>query len=107
LLQQVLLNLAINAVQAMPQGGEVLLSAHPQNSHLVIQMKDQGCGVGSDDFERMFDPFYTTKENGTGLGLSVAHQIVQQHGGILSAERNPDKGMTFSVSIPFQQEKKA
>jgi signal transduction histidine kinase len=55
----------------------------------------------------MFDPCYTTKENGTGLGLSVAHQIVQQHGGILSAERNPDSGMTFSVSIPFQQEKNA
>jgi two-component system, NtrC family, sensor histidine kinase HydH len=57
--------------------------------------------VSDKDLERIFDPFFTTKGNGTGLGLAVAHQIIEQHGGILTARRNPDRGMTFSVRIPI------
>ncbi len=103
-LKQVILNLAINAIQAMPDGGEILLAARTKNSNILIQVKDQGCGISPEDLDKVFNPFFTTKENGTGLGLSMAHQIVSQHGGILSAERNPDKGMTFSVLLPRRQE---
>ena len=102
-LKQVILNLTINAIQAMPDGGEILLSARTKNSNILIQVKDQGCGIGPEDLDKVFNPFFTTKENGTGLGLSMAHQIVSQHGGILSGERNPDKGMTFSVLLPRQE----
>lgn len=105
LLKQVLLNLVINAIQATSSGGEVLVSAAQRNDRLLIEVRDEGCGISTADRDRIFDPFYTTKENGTGLGLSVAHQIVEQHEGILAAEANPDKGMTFSVSLPLHHER--
>jgi signal transduction histidine kinase len=105
LLTQVLLNLLINAIQAMPEGGVVLLSGQPRNGRVLIQVRDEGCGIGAADRDRIFDPFFTTKQTGTGLGLSVAHQIVEQHGGILSAEANPDKGTTFSVLLPVHRER--
>jgi signal transduction histidine kinase len=104
LLKQVLLNLIINAIQATPGGGEVVVSAGLRNDRLSIEVRDEGCGVSRADRDRIFDPFFTTKENGTGLGLSVAHQIVEQHGGILTAEANPGRGMTFSVSLPLRHE---
>lgn len=102
LLKQVLLNLMINAIQATPDEGEVLVSAVPRNDRVLIQVKDEGCGIDAADRDRIFDPFFTTKESGTGLGLSVTHQIVEQHGGILTADTNPGKGMTFSVSLPLR-----
>ncbi|MFZ5928175.1 MAG: ATP-binding protein [Acidobacteriota bacterium] len=101
-LQQVILNLALNAIQAMPEGGCVTLAAHKQDSQIVVLVKDEGCGIPSEDLDKIFDPFYTTKENGTGLGLSVAHQIVKQHGGAITVEANPDKGMTFAVVLPVR-----
>jgi len=97
---QVLLNLTINAAQAMPRGGEILLAAGAENGGLAVRVRDQGEGVAEGDLERIFDPFFTTKSDGTGLGLSVAHQIVSQHGGAIRAERNPEGGMTFSVWLP-------
>jgi signal transduction histidine kinase len=100
-LKQVILNLAINAIQAMPEGGEIILSARQEKNQYLIQVKDQGCGISEANLDKTFDPFFTTKENGTGLGLPVAHQIVSQHGGILKVERNPDRGMTFSVILPL------
>lgn len=104
LLKQVLLNLVINAVQAMPDGGEVCLSARLHEGRVLIEVIDEGCGISAADRDRVFDPFFTTKPNGTGLGLSVAHQIVEQLGGILSASSNSRKGMTFSVALPLRQE---
>ena len=99
-LKQVLLNLVINAIQAMPNGGEVVMSASAEAGNAVIQVRDQGCGVSEEEMEHLYDPFFTTKENGTGLGLPVAHQIVAQLGGVLAARNNADRGMTFSVQLP-------
>lgn len=101
LLQQVILNLVINSIQALPQGGEVELLAKPEDSRIVIQVRDNGCGVREPDRDRIFDPFFTTKETGTGLGLPVAHKIVEQHGGFMTAQNNPGGGMTFSVVLPI------
>jgi signal transduction histidine kinase len=102
-MKQVILNLAINAVQAMPAPGEVVLSAHQLDSSVTISVRDQGPGVEEENLEKIFNPFFTTKEAGTGLGLSVVYQIVTQHRGIVKTERNPDGGMTFSVVIPMRQ----
>jgi signal transduction histidine kinase len=102
-MKQVILNLAINAIQAMTAPGEVLLSARPSNLSVMISVRDQGPGVAEENLDRIFNPFFTTKEAGTGLGLSVVHQIITQHGGVVNAERNPDGGMTFSLEIPQQQ----
>lgn len=105
LLTQVLLNLLINAIQAMPEGGEVVLSGELRAGRILIQVCDQGCGIGPQDRDRIFDPFFTTKQSGTGLGLSVAHQIVEQHGGILTAEANAERGTTFSMLLPVHHER--
>lgn len=99
-LTQVLLNLTLNAVQAMSQGGEIRLEALPDPGGVRIAVRDQGPGIAEADLERIFDPFYTTRSEGTGLGLAVAHQIVAQHGGWIRAEPNPDRGMTFWVWLP-------
>jgi len=107
LLKQVLLNLIINAFQAMPEGGEVSISASPHGEKVLIQVSDEGCGVREEDRDKIFDPFFTTKDNGTGLGLPVAHQIVEQHGGLLTAEANAGQGMTFSVLLPLKHERPA
>jgi signal transduction histidine kinase len=102
-MKQVILNLAINAIQAMTGPGEVLLSAKRSDSSVLISVRDQGPGVAEENLDKSFNPFFTTKEAGTGLGLSVVHQIVTQHGGLVNAERNPEGGMTFSLVIPQQQ----
>ena len=102
-LMQVILNLTLNAIQAMPQGGEIVLSARQQGSDMVFQVKDQGVGIDAGDLERIFDPFFTTKPNGTGLGLPVVHRIVNQLGGSITVQTNNlDKGMTFSVRLPLR-----
>lgn len=101
---QILLNLTINAIQAMPSGGEIVLAARRQDGNAVIEVQDQGTGISQKDLEKIFDPFFTTKETGTGLGLPVAHQIAARQGGALTAARNRDKGMTFSLEIPLSRE---
>lgn len=102
-LQQVVLNLVINAMQAMPEGGEVVLAARTQHGNVVIEVTDQGPGIPQESLDKIFDPFFTTKENGTGLGLSVGHQIVEQHGGSLSAKNNEGGGATFTIVLPARR----
>jgi signal transduction histidine kinase len=102
-MKQVLLNLVINAIQAMRAGGEVVLRAArapeaPQS--VVLEVQDEGVGIPSQDLERVFNPFVTTRPDGTGLGLSIAYQIVSHHGGHIAARRNPERGMTFTVTLP-------
>jgi signal transduction histidine kinase len=99
-LAQVLLNLAINAAQAMPDGGEIELSARENDGGILLEVRDEGAGIQPEDWERVLDPFFTTKAGGTGLGLAVVQQIVTQHGGTLQLRRNPERGMTFSVFFP-------
>jgi len=103
-IKQVLLNLTMNAIQAMPDGGEVVLSASEREGFLHIQVADQGSGIDPRDRDRIFDPFFTTRNEGTGLGLSVAHQIVGEHGGILSVEPREGRGSTFVVILPVRHE---
>lgn len=103
-IKQVLLNLAINAVQASPDGGEIVVSAQTTGGAVIISIRDHGCGMTPDQMQRLFDPFFTTKESGTGLGLPVAFRIVQQHHGRIWAERNPDRGMTFSFELPLKRD---
>lgn len=99
-LEQVLLNLTINAIEASPDGATVTLSAESADGKVAVHVADSGYGVAPANVDRLFDPFFTTKEHGTGLGLPVAHQIMTQMGGMLVANPNPDQGMTFSVLLP-------
>lgn len=102
-MKQVLLNLTINAVQASSESGTIVISARHAAEQLIVDVEDSGPGISVDDIDRIFDPFFTTKESGTGLGLSVAHQIVVQHGGTLTVSRNSPEGATFRMSLPLRQ----
>jgi two-component system, NtrC family, sensor histidine kinase HydH len=101
-LKQVLLNLMMNAIQAMPQGGTIVLAARENGNTVTIDVHDQGCGISEDNLERVFDPFFTTKESGSGLGLSVADQIIRQHGGLLTIVRSSPQGATVRISLPLK-----
>ena len=102
-IKEAMLNMVINASEAMPAGGTIELSAAREADAIAINMKDEGVGVPEDHLPHIFDPFYTTKPNGTGLGLSIAHQIMEQHGGRIEVDRNPDGGMTFSLFFPLTE----
>lgn len=95
---QVLLNLAINALQAMPDGGTLYFKTYQTENSVTIEVEDTGGGIGSDALERIFDPFFTAKDKGSGLGLSVAHKIVAQHEGKLIAANNPN-GALFKLIL--------
>jgi two-component system sensor histidine kinase HydH len=105
-MKQVLLNVVLNAIQASPVGGCVVVKAFPRAGQLCVEVRDQGPGMSAEQLERMFEPFFTTKESGTGLGLAVAANIVEQHGGLLHAENNAEKGMTFRLELPLARSQK-
>jgi signal transduction histidine kinase len=100
LLKQVFMNIILNAVQAMPEGGELKIMMGEDNDHIAVQVRDEGVGVNPDMIEKIFDPFFSTKDKGTGLGLAIAHKIMQSHGGFIRAARNEDRGSTFTVYFP-------
>lgn len=106
-IRQVLLNLVINAVQAMSAGGTIRLRALRHGDEVQIEVQDEGTGIPDDNLERIFDPFFTTRASGTGLGLSIAYQIVNKHRGHIAARRNAERGMTFTVTLPICDERTA
>jgi len=106
-LVQVLMNLTLNASQAMPEGGTARISAERGGGGIVIRVADEGTGIKTEQLEKIFDPFFTTKSSGTGLGLAVVHQIVTYHGGTVAASQNQDRGMTFTVRLPIGPEVQA
>ena len=101
-IQQALLNVTINAVQATGVSGKVHVTASQKDGWIVVAVRDEGPGISSTDLARIFDPFYTTKVGGTGLGLAVSYQILLQHNGRIYAEPNPDLGMTFVLTFPIR-----
>jgi signal transduction histidine kinase len=100
-MRQALLNLIINALQAMPDGGqvEVLASADSPESVEVI-IRDTGCGIAPEHLSKLFDPYFTTKVRGFGLGLSIVERIVQEHGGSIVVKSQPGKGASFIITLP-------
>lgn len=99
-IREVILNLVLNATEAMPNRGVVDVWATQQDGHLIVNVKDEGTGIPDEKLQHIFEPFYTTKPEGTGLGLPIVQQIMLQHGGRIEAKRNPDRGMTFSLYFP-------
>ncbi len=97
---QVFLNLATNALHAMPDGGELTLSAEQRGDEIGVSVADTGRGIAAKDRERLFEPFFTTRPEGTGLGLSVSYGIVNAHGGRIEVESEPGHGATFRVWLP-------
>jgi signal transduction histidine kinase len=100
-LTQVFMNLIVNALEAMPQGGKLFITTLADDRGISIVMEDNGVGISSDDTAKIFEPFYTTKPAGTGLGLAVSYGIIQQHGGRIDVASIPDEGTAFTIWLPF------
>jgi signal transduction histidine kinase len=104
-LQQVILNLIINAVEAMSSlregSRELLISTRNDVSGLLVTVRDSGPGLSAESLERLFDPFYTTKAGGMGMGLSICRSIVEVHGGRIWASRDFSQGATFQFTLPL------
>jgi len=106
-LEQVFLNLFLNAIQAMPNGGVITVEANESRERYVeIKVSDTGVGIKPEDLEKIFDPFYTTKPvgRGSGLGLSIVYGIVKKHGGYVEVKSELNVGTTFIVYLPILHE---
>jgi len=99
--KQVLVNLFMNAIQASPQGEQVTVTGFAQGPHLIIDVSDCGCGIPLDKRAEIFNPFFTTKKEGTGLGLPIAKKIIEAHEGQLQILDNQPTGLTFRITIPL------
>jgi signal transduction histidine kinase len=99
--EQVLINLIKNAVEAISnkKNGIIQLKAFRSEEDIIVQVEDNGIGIPHDIIEDIFVPFYTTKKNGSGIGLSLAKQIMQNHSGTISVISTPDKGATFTLKF--------
>ncbi|MGQ9897413.1 MAG: ATP-binding protein [Acidobacteriota bacterium] len=93
-------NLVINAIEAMPHGGELHLHITSTSDGQVVQVKDSGSGIVPDDLEHVFEPYFSTKDTGIGLGLAVTRQIILDHGGTITVKSTPGQGTTFTVMLP-------
>lgn len=106
-LKQVFLNLILNAVEAMPGGGRLLIRGYCLDDDVVVTFGDTGPGIAPEDMGQMFEPFFSTKHSGSGLGLAVSQEIVSNHGGVLSAANQPEGGALFSLTLPALPESEA
>ncbi len=98
---QALLNIVVNALQAMPGGGRIRLSAHARDGQLNLSISDTGPGIPPEHLDRIFEPYFTTKEGGTGLGLALAQRIIEAHGGSIAVESQLATGSTFRIRLPL------
>lgn len=107
-IKQVVLNLLLNAVQAMPGGGQLTLSGQASGDDQWVQLsiRDSGVGIPSEDINKLFDPFFSTREGGIGLGLSIVHRIIDEHQGRIEVESSPGKGTVFTLWLPIRGEEK-
>ncbi|MBI9075620.1 MAG: two-component sensor histidine kinase [Desulfatibacillum sp.] len=101
LLYQSILNILINAMQAMPGGGTIFIKAWAETDSLIVAFTDQGSGITEEAMKKIWNPFFTTKERGTGLGLCVVRNIIEAHGGSVSMENSEDKGACIRVALPI------
>jgi two-component system, NtrC family, sensor kinase len=107
-MKQVFMNLILNAIQAMREGGSIFIStrlisrdeAGHSGQFVQVEVRDTGMGIPAENLDHIFDPFFTSKDEGSGLGLSISHQIVQEHGGYVTVESKVGVGTTFFINLP-------
>jgi two-component system NtrC family sensor kinase len=106
-IQQVLVNLILNGLEAMSDGGSIRIKSaigkdqKKRRRHLALQIMDSGCGIPPANLSKIFDPFFTTKPEGTGLGLSIVHKILEQHHAAIDVVSEENRGTTFILSFPL------
>ncbi len=102
MLHQAFLNILINAMQAMPDGGEVCIKTGLKDKFIIVHIEDEGEGIHKDVVDKIWDPFFTTKEKGTGLGLGIVKNIIEAHGGSIRIDNNPVRGACVAIELPLQ-----
>lgn len=100
LLKQVFLNVLLNAIQSTPEGRAITANCRNEGQSALVEISDQGPGIQPENLEKIFDPFFSTKEKGTGLGLAISAKIVQAHGGTIKVISSPGHGAAFRISFP-------
>ncbi len=102
-LKQAFSNIMLNAVQAMPDGGELTIASRTNNENIEVDISDTGTGISKEDLDKIFNPLFSTKAQGTGLGLTVCQGIIEIHGGSIEAESEIGKGTKFIVKLPINK----
>ena len=97
------LNLLLNALQILPQGGQVTISTRLEMTSLMLEVADDGPGIPAAELPRVFDPFFTKREGGVGLGLAVVQQIINAHSGEIRAGHNQSGGALFTITLPIKE----
>ena len=108
-MKQVFLNILINAIEATAESGKISVKTRPYiksngDPYIQIEFTDTGCGIPPEYLESIFNPFFTTKHKGSGLGLSISNQIVQEHKGYIDVESQPNNGSSFYVNLPLHRD---
>lgn len=103
MVRRALLNLVLNAVDVMPEGGSLVITSYDGVRGFEIEVADSGPGLSEEDQRRVFEPFYTTKQHGTGLGLAVVYHVAEAHGGTVTATNCPEGGAAFTIKFPRKQ----
>jgi len=104
-LKQAFYNIIKNALQAMRSGGILRIRTEANDSHVTISFIDSGHGIAPEQIGRLFEPYFTTKQNGTGLGLMIVQRIVREHGGTIEVESDKDRGTTFRIKLPIHEKR--
>ncbi|MDR0476490.1 MAG: DUF3365 domain-containing protein [Desulfobulbaceae bacterium] len=104
-IKQIVINIGLNAIQAMPDGGQLRVSSRRQGEWVILEFADSGCGIVPEIIDKIYDPFFTTKEvgEGTGLGLAVSYSLIHKMGGSIEAKSAPRHGSLFRVSLPISE----
>ena len=102
-IEQILVNLIVNATQAMERGGKLMIAAHTIGGRVSVEVSDTGVGISPELLPRICEPFFTTREDGTGLGLPVVREIVESYGGKLEVESTLGVGTTFRFDLPLSR----
>jgi two-component system sensor histidine kinase AtoS len=100
LIKTCIFNIILNAFQAMPSGGEILISARMLHGNATVTIQDTGVGVSRENLPRLFDPFFSTKATGLGLGLAMTARVIEEHGGKVDFQSTEGKGSTVTLSLP-------
>ena len=95
------MNLLINACQVMPAGGSLTIKAGRRQENIELAVTDTGVGIAPEHLGDLFNPFFTTKEHGTGLGLPISYSVIERHGGKIEVKSRKDEGATFTIVLPF------
>lgn len=101
-IKRVFSNVMINAIESMPEKGEMAIVTEDDGNNFIVKIKDTGKSIPDEDIIKIFDPFFSTKSSGVGLGLSICYGIVVSHGGIIGVESEMNKGTTFTISLPIR-----